>query len=109
MDARTKRPSSTARGAAAFHRRSRAFRASNPFGAGQPIVRCERTYRSTREAPGAPFMVVSVHEGLRAGRLGTRALAAVFARVSLAPVVRAPMDELCAGDRAHLRGGGRGL
>src|SRR5205823_13822089 len=50
-----------------------------------------------------------VHEGVRLGRCGARAAAAVAAGVPLAPGVRAPLDELRTGHRTGLSGRGWSL
>ena len=109
MDARTERAISSTRRTATIHRRSGAFRTSNPLGARQPHVRRHRAGRPAGEAPRAALVVMPVHEGLRLGRQGARPLAAIVARIPLAAVVRAPMDELLPGDRADLSRGRGGL
>ena len=109
MDARTKRPPSAAGRAPAFHRRSRTFRTPNSFGAGKPIVQRDRARRSTCETPVTPLMVVSVYEGLRLGRCGTRTLRRSLLEFPWPRLYEHPWMNCALAIERDLPRGGRGL
>src|SRR5712691_11500616 len=102
MDARTERTIYSAGGATSIHRRPGALRASDSLGAGQPLVRHRGPPRTASQASGATLVVLRVHEGLRNGRGRARSLAAFAAGISVAPALRAPLDELRPGHRTDL-------
>src|SRR5262245_48192865 len=105
MDARAERAIPSAGRAAAIHRRPGAFRAPDPLGAGQSHDPPGGVDRGAGPASSPTLVGLSLHEGVRPGRCGTRSLAAIAAGISLAAGVRAPLDELRAGHRTDLSGG----
>ncbi len=104
MDARAERTLCSVRGSPALHWGSGPLCPSDSLGARQPVVSGRRSLRSENGSPGSTLMGVSVHESLRAGWRRTRPSQTPASAISVAAIVRTPMDELRDGYRANLPG-----
>ena len=109
MDARIEGKESPAHRSEAVCHRPGAFRPADPVDSRESADGRVGAVGPARHASGAPVVGGPVHEGLRPGGRRPSPLASGAAGIPLAEALRAPLDELRAGDRAVVPGGAGGV